>query len=329
MSGRKALVLGATGHFGQAMVRELLAHGYQVTAATRQARPTGLVGLDVTIARGDADSPGQLDAWVSGHDAVIDAAAPYPLYLFIATSPAEQDPLAYARRRTAALLEAVVRHGAQLGFVSSFTTLPRREMGLGFLEARWRRRLHPYFAVKQLMESMVLDAARRGLPATIINPPAYLGPWDENRRNLAPIPLLLRRALPTAGQGVVNVIDVRDAASGLRAAMEAECHGVPIPLCGHNLEANELAWRICALGRVAPPPLRFPARLNVGAALGMEAVWALAGRASPIPALAVLLQCDSGPRGIGSVQQRLGIYPRPLDVTLGDAISWYRWRGFC
>ncbi|MRG96144.1 NAD-dependent epimerase/dehydratase family protein [Polyangium spumosum] len=32
----RALVLGATGHIGQAMVRELLTHGYHVTAATRR-----------------------------------------------------------------------------------------------------------------------------------------------------------------------------------------------------------------------------------------------------------------------------------------------------
>ena len=69
----RALVLGASGHIGQAIVRELLAQGWQVTAATRRHRLPEGCAEGCALAVGDADLPGQLDRWAAGHDAVFDA----------------------------------------------------------------------------------------------------------------------------------------------------------------------------------------------------------------------------------------------------------------
>src|SRR5262245_42090778 len=99
---RRAVVLGATGHIGSAVVRQLVRRGAEVTAATRRSSATpNLRGLDITLSPGDADDPEQLDAWVEGHDLVVDAAAPYPVWLFRPTGPAEADPIQYALARTA------------------------------------------------------------------------------------------------------------------------------------------------------------------------------------------------------------------------------------
>ena len=73
---KNVLVLGASGHIGQAVTRELAARGYRITAATRQPALPDLADLGVTVARGDAGDPGQLDEWVAGHELVVDAAAP-------------------------------------------------------------------------------------------------------------------------------------------------------------------------------------------------------------------------------------------------------------
>jgi uncharacterized protein YbjT (DUF2867 family) len=99
----KALVLGATGHIGNAIVRELLDRGYQVTATSRRKEPAAnLVGLPVRYASGNCNTPGQLDAWIAGHDVVVDAAAPYPFRLYSTTNEAENHPLDYAAQRTRA-----------------------------------------------------------------------------------------------------------------------------------------------------------------------------------------------------------------------------------
>jgi len=320
----RALVLGATGHIGQAMVRELLAHGYHVTAATRRKAPENLAGLDVDISPGDADVPGQIDAWTRGHDVLVDAAAPYPLHRFAPQSPAERDPLRHAEARTRAVLDAARKHGARLVYIGSFTTLPRPDTSLAALETRFRRQSHPYFAVKAHMEAMVLDASRRGLPAILVNPTAFLGPWDDKPEALALVPQLLAGHVPATARRVVNVVDVRDAAATIRGALEAEVFGSPIPITGHDIPADVLAARICELAGVRSPPLRASARLAATGAFWMEAALSLGGRPSPLPSLALLLVLDAYAMGPPIAAMRLGEGVRPLDETLRDAIAWYR-----
>jgi hypothetical protein len=116
-------------------------------------------------------------------------------------------------------------------------------------------------------------------------------------------------------------------ASGLCAALEAERHGEPIPLSGHNLRADALCRRICELASVPPPRWPASARLAAWALLWAEAAWAVAGAASPLPALPLLLLCDGYPMEPGPAQRELGLRLRPLDATLADAIAWYRGRG--
>jgi dihydroflavonol-4-reductase len=330
-AGRRALVLGATGHLGNAITRDLLKQGWRVTAATRQVHPPGLAGLDVEIVNGDADHPGRLAAWVPGHEWVIDAAAPYPLNLFPTARPSGPAPLDHARRRMGMLLESVARAGAALGHVSSYTTLPRpgNEGTIAMIEARARRRVHPYFAVKATMEAMVLEAARGGLRAAVVNPTACLGPWDRRPRELCVVPMLVTGQVPVLVTQTMNVIDVRDVAAALRAALEQQRFGIPIALAGHDCRTDLLARRVCALARASAPRLRVPARLAVAGVLGAEAAWALLGRPSPLPAIGPLLVLDGYAMAPSAEQRALGALPRPLDQTLLDAIAWYRSLGYC
>jgi dihydroflavonol-4-reductase len=324
---KTAIVLGATGHVGQAMVRELIEQGYRVTAATRQSASKALADLDVSVARGDADTPGQLDAWIAGHELVVDAAAPSPLNVFLANSVEQSDPLAHARRRTQALLDAVARHGAQLAFISSFTTLPRSGSMISAVESEWRRRIYPYFRVKQLMEDMVLHAARSGLPAVVVNPSAFLGPWELGAERSSFVRLVLERELPAAMRHVINVIDVRDVAALIHAAVAARRYGVRIPLAGHNIAVDELARRIALIAGVNAPLLSTNARATAAAAYWLEAALALAGRAPPDAWRAAPLIAEAWPMEHSAEQRALGVRIRPLDDTLRDAVRWHRKHG--
>jgi len=53
--GKRVLVLGATGHIGQAVVRHALKQGREVTALTRQIDPEPLRGLGVNVVRIDSE----------------------------------------------------------------------------------------------------------------------------------------------------------------------------------------------------------------------------------------------------------------------------------
>ena len=122
--------------------------------------------------------------------------------------------------------------------MSSFTTLapagPERE-------SRWRSlRFHPYFRVKDVVEWRFLEAARRRLPVSIVNPMMCLGPWDEKERRLCFVPLVLTGELTYAMRHVLNVVDVRDVARALVGAVENGVTGEPILVSGHNITMTML-----------------------------------------------------------------------------------------
>src|SRR5579883_2290732 len=159
-----ALVIGAGGHVGNAIARALLAAGWTVTACgRRRTPPLNLRNLPLTYRTGDVEAPGQLDRWIDHHDLVVDAAAPYPMELIFPGVEPKQAPFAAAEVRTAAQR----------------------------LRARLIRWTLPYFEVKELIESRLLDASRRGLRVILLNPTYCLGPWDLHDRRVCTIPLLL------------------------------------------------------------------------------------------------------------------------------------------
>lgn len=317
---RRALVLGATGHVGSAVVRALLRRDVQVTAASRRVSQTAnLAGLDIALAPGDADDPGQIEEWAAGHDLVVDAAVPYPVWLF----HGEEDPLGQARRRTRRVIAAARRHGARLAVVGSFTSLPHPGLERGEVEPALLRRAHPYFAVKDAVEAMVLAAARSGLPALVVNPTAFLGPWDYKARSMCFLPLALTGEVPVTTDRVVNFIDVRDAAEALVRAVLAGRFGERTALAGHNVRVSEVVELACSIHGVRPPRLRMPTRLGAALSYWAEASWATLGRRAPFPALPLLLLRYSYPMRPGAAQRRLGGALRPLSATLRDAIDWY------
>jgi len=332
---RRAVVLGASGHLGNAVVRELLCRGFTVTAASRHPEEAAnLAGLPVRTAPGYAERQGQLDAWVRGHDTVVDAAVPYPLPAF-----PQADALEVAVRRTRCLLEAVERHGAHLAVISSFTTVSNGPEGLAGLNARVLRRLHPYFAVKEAVEAEVRGAAEAGVPVGLVHPTLCLGPWDLKPRELCFVPQLLAGEIPAVLDHLVNVVDVREVATALVAALEAERWGEPIRVVGHNVTLAYLYRWICDLEGVEPPRWRAPADLLAAPAYLAEALLSLLERIGPQappdfsrgpwPALVLMLLAQHHWLSPSTAQHELGAAPRALSATLVDTIEWYRGLGYC
>jgi dihydroflavonol-4-reductase len=319
----KALVLGATGHIGNAVVRELLARRYEVTAAYRRHGPRpNLEGLAVRSRPGDQFAPGQLEEWIEGHDIVIDAAAPYPANLFDRAQY-------YAEGRMCELLDAVLRRNCVFGYVSAFTTLKRPSEKIEDWGAGLAMRMHPYFALKQRTEDLVMDAASAGLRAVIVNPTMCLGPWDVHDRELCLIPRLLCGEVPGAVRQILNVLDVREVAQGLVGAIEEELYGRPMLLSGHNISAQNLFSWICELAGVEMRPLTAPISVTAFASLALEAVMGVANSDSPIKSLAPILMYQHEWMPPCAAFQKLGISLRPLYETLQDSIEWYRLVKYC
>ncbi len=323
----RILVLGATGHIGQAVVRHALDHGRTVTAVTRQGDPAALRGLDVTIQRVD-EAFRALSALAAGHDLIVDAAAPYPLVAGLRGSPPWRIAVGAALERTRRVIDAAQSSGARLVFVSSFTTLPRPDSPLGAMETNWRRSAYPYFEAKAAMEQAVLEAASRGVPALIVNPAACLGPWEFRADSSSLVRLVLQQRLPVVMDQDLSILEVRDLAEAIDRALAREWFGRPIAIAGHNLNLVELVRQIRMLGGVnGPPPMPIDPRVAAATAWWTSATFAAFGQPPADVWRAVPLIADAFPMQPSAEQVAMELELRPLSATLSDAIAFHRgWR---
>jgi dihydroflavonol-4-reductase len=326
----KVIVIGASGHIGNAVTRALLERGDQVTACgRRKLLPVTLAGLPIRYVPGDARKKGQFSDWIEGHEIVIDAAAPYPLDAFSVPGGAHGDPFLEAERRTRWLLEGIARHNALLVYVGSFVTLARSHSAAYSLRDAMIRLAHPYFQVKALIESQICDAARSGVRAVIVNPTYCLGPWDLRDRRLCTIPLLLCREIRASITQILNVIDVRDVALGILKAIELERFGAPILLAAHVISVHDLYSLICHLGSIPAPRLSIDADMTMLSAYWTELAFASIGREAPLRSGGMMMATAFDAVLPANGLAELEIAPRPLANTISDAIEWYRKIGYC
>ncbi len=325
----KALVIGAGGHLGDAITRALLDRGWEVTGCGRRALPLNLEGLPIKYVRGDADSPGQLDEWSSGQDLIVDGAAPYPMSLVFPGREPERDPFAAAEARTRRLIDVALKHDAVLAYVGSFVT----QVSPHSIAQRARAQLIsltlPYFQVKELIETQILDAARRGLRSVIINPTYCLGPWDLHDRRVCTIPLLLCGEIPGRISQMLNVIDVRDVAAGLLAAIEAERFSEPLLTTAHAVSTEELYAMVCRIGGIPMPTITSSTNFAMFTAYLTELMFSAIGQQTPIITAGMMMATAIDYLDRPSALKEIGVQPRPLSETIADAIEWYRAIGYC
>jgi nucleoside-diphosphate-sugar epimerase len=225
------------------------------------------------------------------------------------------------------VIDAARSNRTRLAYVSSCTTLARHESPAAAAAAVWRRSITPYFEAKAAMERAVIAAARKGLPAVIVNPAVFLGPWDFREVNGSFTRQVVEQRFPIVLNQPICVVDVRDVADAMDRVLAQELYGHPIPLCGHNIGLPELVEWTSRLAGLAPlPPLLLDPDLVSASAFWMQAMSMTFGFV-PHPALNFIpLIADATPMPPSSEQMALGVKIRPLEETLRDAITFHRSR---
>jgi dihydroflavonol-4-reductase len=224
--GGPALVTGANGFLGAAVVRALLAAGTPVRAFVRAGSDRrNLAGLDVEVAVGDLTDRDSLAAAVAGCAAVFHVAADYRLWV------ADPKPMYRANvDGSVNVLEAAAAAGvARMVYTSSVAVLginrdrtPADEstpVTLADMVGHYKRS-------KFLAEIAVRGrAAELGFPVVTVNPSTPIGPGD-----VKPTPtgrVLLDAAagrMPAFVDTGLNLVHVDDVARGHLLALE---RGVP------------------------------------------------------------------------------------------------------
>ena len=314
---QRILVTGSTGFLGRHLCQMIGARGDTPIGLDLETNPDAPF-LQVV---GSVNDPA---AWktVGAVDAVIHAAALTDLWR---PNPEEFDHV----NRAGSVMAAQFAHKLDLRMVlvSSYTVLMptgrEDERPLTGREASEPNDLiGPYAHSKRMAELEVREVHSNSV---VVRPTAPIGPGDH--RPTPPMRLVrdvVAGKLPGVMQGRINVIDVRDVAAGVLAALDKTQAEGPYLLSGHDLSLKAFAASVAEAAGVKPPALEVPVGLAKVAAHVDEGLAKLRSRPVMAPLDGVRLAAQPVSFDATYAEKDLGFKARPLDETIKDAVAFAR-----
>lgn len=320
------LVTGSTGFIGSHVAAQLIARGEPVRLLVRSPEKLADVGIDtsasgVEVAVGDLLEPASIGPALDGVDRIHHIAGviamgrddgPRMRELNVTTT---RNLFAAARERP---IERIVYLASIFALAGGGRT-PATE------QAPWLLEGFPvhYVQAKREAELYARACADEGMPIVFAYPTFCYGPGDVYESSSELVLGFLRGRIPAYVNGGHNAIDVRDAATGLIAAMQLGRTGERYLIGGENVtfeETFELLSRI--IGRPAPR-IKLPG-----------AVARISGRVverliadPPLTEQLALMSERHWYYDDSKARRELGHTSRPLEETLRDAVAWFDRRG--
>ncbi|WP_291521529.1 hopanoid-associated sugar epimerase [Acidithiobacillus sp.] len=322
----KALLTGASGFVGGAVLRRLLAEGLEVRVLHRaSADPSNWEGLNVELAVGDLTDGPALDRAVAGCQAVFHVAADYRLWV-----PEPRAMYAANVGGSERLIRAALNAGVErIVYTSSVAVLGHYADGREADEeapSRLEDMIGHYKRSKYLAEEALHALCQdEGAPIVIVNPSTPIGPAD---RKPTPTGRMVRDAaagrLPAYVDTGLNVVHVDDVAMGHWQAFVDGQVGERYILGGDNLPLAAILTRIAGLTGHRSPWLRIPRRLLYPLAWGAEGMVRLRGRGTPLVTTDELrMAAHKMYFSSAKAEQVLRYTHRPAEEALRDAVQWF------
>jgi dihydroflavonol-4-reductase len=319
------LVTGAGGLIGSAICAELSRIGVPTRALLKpEESAENVEGLEgVSIIRGDVRNAARMTWAARSCRSVIHTAALNTLW----HRPAKRF-YSINVKGTENVLEAALAAGARrFVFTSSCEVMGR---------ARWdciRDEHAPldsrgvgghYEMSKYMAERKVGEYRGRGLRCTIIRPTAVMGPRDIHTSPPAMlIKAFLRKGIPAYYDAGINVVDSRDVARAHIEALARPVEDETFIVGGYNVRMKELFAELSKASGV-PAPTRTVGYRTALAAAAFRSFTSIFTKAHPgitIDGIRTIKHpwfFDSS-----KAREELGVEPRPLTETVGDAVKWH------
>jgi dihydroflavonol-4-reductase len=322
------IVTGGAGFIGSHLVEQLVAQGEKVRVVERLGADTTHLPEGVEVVRADIRDRAAMAAAMQGGRSVYHLAANPNLW---ARDRSEFD--AVNHQGTVHVLDAALEAGAERVLhtsTESILTCARRTGPIAEdVQIALSDAVGPYCRSKLRAENEALSRARAGWPVVVANPTMPVGPGD---RGLSPPTRLIRDfcrgRLPARIDCTLNLIDVRDVAEGLIRTMQRGRPGRRYLLGGENLTLLDLLGHLSDLTGVAVPRWRVPYGLGLAVAAFSE-LWAdhVTGRPPKATLTGVRLTRRTMHFDASRSLAELGLQPRPVLQSLGDAVVWLREAG--
>ena len=325
-----ALVTGASGFVGSAVVRALLDRGETVRAFVRPSSDRrNFEDLKVGVEVGDLRDRASLDRAVRGCDTVFHVAADYRLWV-----PHPVEMFSANVDGTRNVMEAAGNAGVRrIVYTSSVATLglpqgdaPANEQ----TPVRAGDIISPYKQSKYAAEALVKRmVAEQGLPAVIVHPSTPIGPRDVKPTPTGKIVVEAAKGrMPAFVDTGLNVVHVDDVAAGHLLAMDRGTIGGQYILGAENLTLAEILGTVAEIVNGQAPRWRLPHDVVMPIAFLAE-LWArLTGREPFVTRDGVRLARKRMFFSSDHAIQSLGYKPRPAKAAIADAVSWFNQHGY-
>ena len=188
-----------------------------------------------------------------------------------------------------------------------------------------------YKRSKFLAEEAVRRMARdEGLPVVIVNPSTPIGP-----RDIKPTPtgrVIVEAAsgrMPAYVDTGLNVAHVDDVAAGHLLAFDKGRIGERYVLGGHDMTLAEILGAVARIAGGKAPRVKLPRRLIFPVAVVAETWARFSGGGEPMVTVDGLKMAKKLMFFSSAKAERdLGYRRRPAEEALGDAVAWFRDRGY-
>jgi dihydroflavonol-4-reductase len=314
-----ALVTGASGFVGSAVVRALLERGETVRAFVRPSSDRrNFENIKVDIQVGDLRDRASLERAMKGCDTVFHVAADYRLWV-------PQRNVMEAAGNAGVRRIVYTSSVATLGLPQS-DDLPANEQ----TPVKEGDIISPYKQSKYAAEALVKKmVAEQGLPAVIVHPSTPIGPRDVKPTPTGKIVVEAAKGrMPAFVDTGLNVVHVDDVAAGHLLAMERGAIGGQYILGAENLTLAEILGVVAEIVHRPAPKWRLPHDVVMPIAFLAELLARLTGREPFVTRDGVRLARKHMFFSSDHAIQALGYKPRPARVAIADAVTWFNQHGY-
>jgi dihydroflavonol-4-reductase len=327
----KALVTGATGFVGSAVLRRLSDAGHQLRALARPGSDrTNLADLDLEIAEGDLNDADSLSRACRGCDALFHLAADYRLWARWPQQMLETN-VAGTRRVMTAAMEAGIQRVVYTSSVATLGILPGAAVSNEDTPVSYDDMIGIYKQSKYLAEAEVHRMIEEdGLPAVIVNPSTPVG-----ARDIKPTPtgrMIVEAAsgkMPAYVDTGLNIVHVDDVADGHLLAFENGKIGERYILGGHDMTLRQILMEVADITGRPAPRFRIPRKAIMPIAYAAEAWTRMTGGEEPFVSVdGVRMAKKKMFFSSDRAKQALGYDPRPPRTGFEDAVAWFREKGY-
>ncbi len=325
---RVYIITGVGGHLGNTVARELLAAGETVRGFAMPSEDiTMLYGDAVSIVRGDVRDKSSMEPLFYGLTPEDEVFVIHCAGIVSVASKFDQRVVDVNVRGTQNVVDLCKAHNVKkLVYISSVHALPELPHGNVIHEVQDGFQsdavIGLYAKTKAAATQIVLDAAKEGLDATVIQPSGIIGPNDYGHGHLTQMIInYLNGSLTACVEGGYDFVDVRDVADGVIAATEKGKKGECYILSNRYIPVRELLNTLSRVtgGRKITTvlPLWF-AKLTAP----LAELYYKIRHESPLFTRYTLYTLTSNARFTNEKAKRdLGYHPRDISTTMKDTVS--------